>query len=81
MYERTELLCHMLGWIECAKQPIKRNDALILLDQILFKMNQPRATDKEKELLKLTEDLAGIFLIQMGIGRERAKEITRDGHL
>ena len=81
MYERSELLCYILGWIESEKHPIKRNDSLILLDQILFDMNQPSITLEEKETLKRISDEMRIFLMQMGINRERVKQIAKEGHI
>ena len=80
MYERTELLCYMLGWCESQKG-VKRNDALIIIDQVLFKMNQPSITVAEKESIRRIGDEMDIFLIQMGIGRSRARQIAKDGHL
>ena len=81
MYEREATLCYMLGWIEGTKQPIKRVDALILLDQTLNKMCQPVMTQKEKDAFRELEDQQSFALLQMGIGRDRAKEIARSGHL
>lgn len=81
MIERQSLLCYMLGWIESAKRPIKRNDSLILLDQILLKMCQPTVKQTELDYFQDLDDEMGFGLIQMGIGRERAKEIARKGIL
>ena len=81
MYERTALLCYMLGWMEQQRHPIKRTDSLILLDQILNKMNQPRVTETEHEELKMIDHEIGIFFIQMGVNTKRQKQIAEDGHL
>lgn len=81
MYERYATLCYMLGWIEGTKQPIKRIDALILLDQTLNKMCQPVMTQKEKDMFQELNDQQSFALLQMGIGRKRAKQIARNGHL
>lgn len=81
MYEREATLCYMLGWIEGTKQPIKRVDALILLDQTLNKMCQPVMTQKEKDVFQELNDQQSFALLQMGIGRDRAKQIAREGHL
>ena len=81
MYEREATLCYMLGWIEGTKQPIKRVDALILLDQTLNKMCQPVMTQKEKDVFQELEDQQSFALLQRGIGRDRAKQIAREGHI
>jgi len=81
MYERSELLCYMLGWMERDKKPIKREDSLILLDQILSNMNQQPVTKEEKEILKQASEEMGIFLIQMGINRKNARRVAKVGHL
>lgn len=77
MYERSEILCYMLGWIECDKSPIKRSDALIILDQILTQMNQPVVSEPEKDILRQLRDEISIFLMQAGVSREQTREIGR----
>lgn len=79
MTERKAIICYMFGWIQSTGK--KRPDALIILDNILFKMNQPRVQPEELEYLNDLDAEIDWFLLSMGISSKRAKEIARTGKL
>lgn len=81
MFERQSMLIYMLGWIEGTRRGIKRDVALMLIDQTLNNMNQPSMTNEENKIFKDLGDEQHLALNQLGINTKRMKEVARKGHL
>lgn len=81
MFERIEMICYMLGWIEGTKNPIRRTDALILLDQTLLKFNQPIMTKDEKDALEYLSAEQSFALLSAGFSGKKVKDIARTGKI
>lgn len=81
MFERQATLVYMLGWIEGTRRGIKRDVALILIDQTLNRMNQPSMTDEEKAIFKDLSDEHHLALNQIGMNHKKIKKTARTGHL
>jgi hypothetical protein len=76
VYERTELLCYILGAIaERANFARSTEDSLIMLDNILLDMNQLPVTNEEKEVINRMHEQMEIFNIQMGMNRETQRKL------
>lgn len=75
-YERTELICYMLGAIKSNDDfKIRDDDALIHLDNILLGMKQLPITKKEKEVILRMHEQMEIFNIQMGLNRKTQRKL------
>lgn len=75
-YQRTEILCYMLGAIaESSDFRKDTNDSLITLDNILIDMKQSPITTEEKEIIQRLHEQMEIFNIQMGMNRETQRRI------
>ena len=76
MYQRTELLCYMLGAIQETKSfVLSNNDALLILDRILNDMKQPSITEEEKQIIDRMSEEMEIFNIQMGLNRATQRKL------